>query len=83
MKLVIVETHAQAKALAASLGEGWRVEPCYGFVRDLPPNALGVEPDHDFRPTFNIAPGQRRQRCPFETSTARGGRDLCGDVSRQ
>ncbi|MBK8138287.1 MAG: hypothetical protein IPK52_21150 [Chloroflexi bacterium] len=58
MKLVIVETPAQAKILADHLGEGWRVEPCYGFIRDLPPNTLGVEPDHDFRPTFNISLGK-------------------------
>lgn len=58
MKLVIVETPAQAKTLAASLGEGWRVEPCYGFVRDLPPNTLGVEVDTGFRPTFSIVPGK-------------------------
>lgn len=58
MKLVIVETPSQAKTLIDVLGEGWRVEPCNGFVRALPTNLLGVEVDNDFRPTFTIVPGK-------------------------
>lgn len=57
MKLVIVETPAQAKTLTGILGDGWRVEPCCGFVRDLPADKLGIDVD-DFRPTFAIAPGK-------------------------
>jgi DNA topoisomerase-1 len=56
MKLVIVETPSQAKKLTDILGEGWRVEPCSGLVRDLPTDQLGVEVDNDFRPTFTIVP---------------------------
>jgi len=58
MKLVIVETPSQAKKLTDILGEGWRVEPCSGLVRDLPTDQLGVEVDNDFRPTFTVAPGK-------------------------
>jgi DNA topoisomerase-1 len=58
MKLVIVETSAQAKTLSTHLGEGWRVEPCYGFVRDLPPNELGIDLKDSFRPTFTIVKGK-------------------------
>ncbi len=58
MKLVIVETPAQAKILSGALGDGWRVEPCYGFVRDLPADKLGIDVDDDFRPTFAIVPGK-------------------------
>lgn len=57
MKLVIVETPAQAKALTDMLGDGWRVEPCCGFVRDLPADKLGIDVD-DFRPTFAVVPGK-------------------------
>ncbi len=57
MKLVIVETPAQAKTLTDILGEGWRVEPCCGFVRDLPADKLGIDVD-DFRPTFAVVPGK-------------------------
>jgi DNA topoisomerase-1 len=58
MKLVIVETSAQAKRLSDALGEGWRVEPCYGMVRDLPADQLGVDLAADFRPHFTVVPGK-------------------------
>jgi DNA topoisomerase-1 len=58
MKLVIVETPSQAKKLTDVLGEGWRVEPCSGLVRDLPTDQLGVEVDNDFHPTFTVVPGK-------------------------
>ena len=56
MNLVIVETPAQAKRVADALGEGWQVEPCYGAVRDLPADALGVDVRHDFQPTYTLLP---------------------------
>lgn len=58
MKLVIVETSAQAKILTDALDDGWRVEPCNGFVRDLPPDKLGIDVDDNFRPTFAVLPGK-------------------------
>ena len=58
MKLVIVETPAQAKILTSVLGEDWRVEPCSGFVRDLPADQLGVDVKDNFHPTFVITPGK-------------------------
>jgi DNA topoisomerase-1 len=56
MNLVIVETPAQAKCVANVLGENWQVEPCYGAVRDLPADTLGVDVRHDFRPTYTLLP---------------------------
>ncbi|MBK9750130.1 MAG: hypothetical protein IPO91_25605 [Chloroflexi bacterium] len=58
MKLVIVETPAQAKRLSETLGEGWRVEPCSGMVRDLPADQLGIDLEADFRPHFTVVPGK-------------------------
>ncbi len=58
MNLVIVDTAAKAKILTDALGDGWRVEPCSGFVRDLPVDTLGIDVDDDFRPTFTIVPGK-------------------------
>ncbi|MBE2268085.1 MAG: hypothetical protein IAE80_07610 [Anaerolinea sp.] len=57
MKLVIVETSAQAKRLSDALGEGWRVEPCSDMVRDLPADQLGIDLEADFRPSF-VVPGK-------------------------
>lgn len=58
MKLVIVETPSQAKTLTDVLGEGWRIEPCNGFVRALPTDTIGVDVNDDFRPTFTVASGK-------------------------
>jgi DNA topoisomerase-1 len=58
MNLVIVEKPGQAKTLAAVLGDGWRVEPCCGMVRDLPGAELGIDLADDFRPTFAVPTGQ-------------------------
>lgn len=58
MKLVIVETPAQAKRLSDALGEGWRVEPCSGMVRDLPADQLGIDLEADFRPSFTVVPSK-------------------------
>jgi len=58
MKLVLVETPAQAKTLSKILGESWRVEPCYGHLRDFPAGKLGIDVDHGFVPQFSIAPGK-------------------------
>jgi DNA topoisomerase-1 len=58
MKLVIVETPAQAKRLSDALGADWRVEPCSGMVRDLPADQLGIELEADFRPHFTVVPGK-------------------------
>lgn len=58
MKLVIVETSAQAKRLSDALGEGWRVEPCSGMVRNLPADQLGIDLEADFRPHFTVVPGK-------------------------
>jgi DNA topoisomerase-1 len=58
MNLVLVETPAQARRVRDALGDGWRVEPCYGSVRDLPINQLGIDVDNDFRPTFTVRVGK-------------------------
>jgi len=62
VKLVIVESPAKAKQIAGYLGEGWRVEACRGHVTDLPDDALGVDVDADFRPTYTILPGKGNRR---------------------
>lgn len=58
MKLVIVETSAQAKALSMILGEGWHIEPCYGHVRDFRAGKRAVDTANGFELDFAIAPGK-------------------------
>lgn len=58
MKLVIVESPTKAKTIRAYLGAGFEVRASLGHIRDLPPDALGVDLDHDFRPTYHILKGK-------------------------
>ncbi|NLF78960.1 MAG: DNA topoisomerase I, partial [Chloroflexi bacterium] len=57
-KLMILESAAKAKKIAAFLGDGWRVEATRGHVRDLPQDRLGVDVEADFRPLYDVLPRQ-------------------------
>jgi DNA topoisomerase-1 len=50
--LVIVESPAKARTINRILGEGYEVKASMGHVRDLPKNALGVDVEHGFAPTY-------------------------------
>jgi len=58
MNLVIVESPAKAKKIAHFLGEGWRVEACFGHIRDLPETELGVAVERGFEPLYEVLPGK-------------------------
>jgi DNA topoisomerase-1 len=60
MHLVIVESPTKAKALRGFLGRSYRVLASMGHVRDLPLKQLGVDVDHDFRPTYHLRKGARK-----------------------
>jgi DNA topoisomerase I len=57
-KLILVESPAKVRKIAAFLGDGWRVEATRGHVRDLPPDSLGVDVDAGFRPQYAVPPRQ-------------------------
>jgi DNA topoisomerase-1 len=57
-RLLLVESPAKQKRIAAILGAGWRVEATRGHVRDLPQDSLGIEVNDDFRPQYEILPRQ-------------------------
>jgi len=60
MKLIIVESPTKAKTLRGFLGPGHRVLASMGHIRDLPPKQLGVDVEHDFRPTYHLRKGARK-----------------------
>ncbi len=53
-KLVIVESPAKAKTIAAVLGPNYVVRASLGHVRDLPDKDLGIDLEHNFKPTYYI-----------------------------
>ncbi len=52
--LVIVESPAKAKTIEGFLGKDFIVRSSFGHVRDLSKKQLGVDVDHDFKPTYEI-----------------------------
>src|SRR5512142_2723200 len=52
--LVIVESPTKARTLTPILGPAYTVRASMGHVRDLPEDALGVDVEHDFAPTYHI-----------------------------
>lgn len=58
--LVIVESPAKAKTINKFLGKNYLVESCFGHIKDLPRNKLGVDIKNQFKPTYVIIPGKKK-----------------------
>ena len=58
--LVIVESPAKAKTINKFLGKDYVVESCFGHIKDLPKNKLGVDIDNSFKPTYVVIPGKKK-----------------------
>ena len=52
--LVIVESPAKAKTISGYLGKDFKVESCFGHIRDLPSKKIGVDIDNNFAPEYVI-----------------------------
>ena len=59
MKLLIVESPAKARTLKKLL-KGFTVEATLGHIKDLPKNKLGVDIEHDFKPSYVILPRKQK-----------------------
>lgn len=58
--LIIVESPAKVRTIKKFLGKDYVVEASVGHVRDLPPNALGVDEDQDFTPQYQVIEGKQK-----------------------
>lgn len=57
--LIIVESPAKTKTLASFLPNTYEIRASMGHVRDLPKSKLGVDPEHDFAPTYVAIPERK------------------------
>ena len=57
--LVIVESPAKATTIGRFLGRDYTVKASMGHVRDLPKRKLGVNPDKDFVPWYEVPEDKR------------------------
>ena len=59
--LVIVESPAKAKTINKYLGVDYLVKASIGHIKDLPSKGLGVDVEHDFKPTYEVIPDSRKR----------------------
>ena len=57
--LIIVESPAKIRTLKNFLGGKYNIEASMGHVRDLPKKELGVDVEHEFKPTYVSIPDRK------------------------
>lgn len=57
--ILIVESPSKARTIARYLSNEYEVLACVGHIKDLPKKELGVDVQHDFRPTWRVLPDRR------------------------
>jgi len=58
--LLIVESPAKAKTIEKILGEDFEVKSCYGHIRDLEKNDMGIDVNNQFEPRYIIPEGKEK-----------------------
>ncbi|MGD2295588.1 MAG: type I DNA topoisomerase, partial [Candidatus Aminicenantes bacterium] len=58
-RLVIVESPAKAKTVHKFLGTDYLVKASMGHIRDLPKKEMGIDIEHEFKPTYEVIPEKR------------------------
>jgi DNA topoisomerase-1 len=53
--LLIVESPAKAKTIEAILGKDFEVKSCYGHIRDLEKNDMGIDIKNNFAPKYIVS----------------------------
>src|SRR3954464_12179840 len=53
--LLIVEAPAKAKTIEKILGSDFEVKSCYGHIRDLEKNGMGIDIEKGFQPRYIIS----------------------------
>ncbi|MEN9568893.1 MAG: type topoisomerase [Bacteroidota bacterium] len=54
--LLIVESPAKAKTIEAILGKDFEVKSCFGHIRDLEKNDMGIDVEKNFTPKYIVSP---------------------------
>lgn len=53
--LLIVESPAKAKTIEKILGEDFEVKSCYGHIRDLKKEGMGIDMTNDYAPSYVVS----------------------------
>ncbi len=58
--LLIVESPAKAKTIEGILGKDFEVKSCYGHIRDLEKNDMGIDINNNFKPKYIVPPEKEK-----------------------
>jgi DNA topoisomerase I len=58
--LLIVESPAKAKTIEGILGKDFEVKSCFGHIRDLEKNDMGIDINNNFLPKYIISPDKTK-----------------------
>ena len=58
--LLIVESPAKAKTIEKILGKDFEVKSCYGHIRDLEKEDMGIDLKNGYKPTYKISDDKQR-----------------------
>ncbi|HEX6913882.1 MAG TPA: type I DNA topoisomerase, partial [Chitinophagaceae bacterium] len=58
--LLIVESPAKAKTIEKILGSDFEVRSCYGHIRDLEKNAMGIDVEKGYQPRYIVPQDKER-----------------------
>src|SRR5580698_1739890 len=58
--LLIVESPAKAKTIEKILGEEFEVRSCYGHIRDLEKDDMGIDIKDNYRPRYIVPPDKEK-----------------------
>ncbi len=60
MDLIIVESPTKAKTISKFINSHYRIESCFGHVRDLPKSETGIDIENNFQPKY-VIPAKARK----------------------
>lgn len=82
--LLIVESPAKAKTIEAILGKDFEVKSCFGHIRDLEKNDMGIDIQNHFKPKY-IVPADKERVVKELKSIAKNSREvwLASDEDRE
>ena len=69
--LVIVESPSKAKTIQKYLGREYIVKASVGHIRDLPRSQLGVDPDKNFKTSYELIPSKEKVLSELKEAAAR------------
>lgn len=58
--LLIVESPAKAKTIEKILGKDFEVKSCYGHIRDLKKEDMGIDIENQYQPSYIIPPNKEK-----------------------